>query len=258
MEGKCSKKNLDALVTSCVVFPFSFTHPHENLPTSRLGGIWHRSNKRNEKIYYEDNTKVLDNFRARTQLLGQLGQNNCTLEIIEIKDHDNGPFCFRIELAQTETDAFTTDKFSFVNDTNQNCFKSMPTFYLNNYCLIPNLCFLFIADPPKSTVTSSKIAIQDHPYTVTCSVTHTCPSHWPKLTWSRGTANEVTEVHRQLPVGYWETLSILIVIPEVKNDHSEVTCTAKFNGGKTSSTILTLFVKREKETLHSVVTFSLF
>lgn len=104
-------KSLDALVTSCVVVPCSFTHPHENLSTSRLRGIWHLANKQNEYIYDEDGTKVLENFRDRTQLLGQLGQNNCTLEIIEVKDHDNGPFCFRIELAQTATN--TTDGFSF-------------------------------------------------------------------------------------------------------------------------------------------------
>ncbi|GLD63514.1 myeloid cell surface antigen CD33-like isoform X1 [Lates japonicus] len=49
-------------------------------------------------------------------MLGDLGQNNCTLEIAEIKNHDNGPFCFRIELARTETDTETKDKFSFVED----------------------------------------------------------------------------------------------------------------------------------------------
>lgn len=109
-------KSLDALVTSCVVVPCSFTHPKENLPSSRLRGIWHRSNNKNELIYYEDQTRVLENFRGRTRLLGKLGQNNCTLEMTEIKNHDNGPFCFRIELARTETDTSTKDKFSFVED----------------------------------------------------------------------------------------------------------------------------------------------
>ncbi len=109
-------KNLDALVTSCVVVPCSFSHPKESLPTSRLRGIWHRSKERDQLIYYDDKTRVLENFRGRTRLLGHLGQSNCTLEITEIKDHDNGPFCFRIELARTETDTSTPDKFSFVED----------------------------------------------------------------------------------------------------------------------------------------------
>ncbi|TDH11984.1 hypothetical protein EPR50_G00066420 [Perca flavescens] len=40
-------KELDALVTSCVVVPCSFSHPNEKLPTSRLRGIWHRSTDKN-------------------------------------------------------------------------------------------------------------------------------------------------------------------------------------------------------------------
>ncbi|TDH12013.1 hypothetical protein EPR50_G00066400 [Perca flavescens] len=67
-------KELDALVTSCVVVPCSFTHPKDSLilPTSRLRGIWHRSTDRNQRIYYEDSMQVLENFRGRTKLLGHL------------------------------------------------------------------------------------------------------------------------------------------------------------------------------------------
>lgn len=98
-------------------------------------------------------------------------------------------------------------------------------------------------------MTSQKVAIQDHPYTVTCSVTHTCPSHRPKLTWSRGTANEVTHMFRELQFGYWEELSILTFIPKEDDDHSELTCTAKFHGEKVSSTTRTVFIKRIKTNL---------
>ncbi|XP_039662657.1 myelin-associated glycoprotein-like [Perca fluviatilis] len=226
-------KELDALVTSCVVVPCSFTHPKENLPTSRLRGIWHRSTDKNQRIYYEDSTQVLENFRGRTKLLGQLGQNNCTLEITNIKDHDNGPFCFRIELARTETDTSTVDKFSFV--------ESCVTLRMS------------LPDPPNPTLSHPKTAIQDRPYTITCSVRHTCPSHVPKLTWSRGTADEVTEVHKEISLGYWEAQSILAIIPEEKDDHSDVTCTAEFNGQKTSSATLRLYVKRTENYNHIII-----
>ncbi|XP_028435382.1 uncharacterized protein LOC114556590 isoform X2 [Perca flavescens] len=52
-------KELDALVTSCVVVPCSFTHPKEKLPTSRLRGIWHLSTDKNKRIYYEDSMQVI-------------------------------------------------------------------------------------------------------------------------------------------------------------------------------------------------------
>ncbi|XP_041797970.1 myelin-associated glycoprotein-like [Chelmon rostratus] len=225
-------QNLEALVSSCVVVPCSFSHPKENLPSSRLRGIWHRSKKWDERIYYYDNTKVLDNFRGRTRMLGYLGQNNCTLEITDIKDHDNGPFCFRIELARTETDQPTKDMFSFV----ESCFE-----------------LTMLPDPPKPTLINPKEALQDHPHTLICSVTHTCPSHRPNLTWSRGTAGDVTEVHKEIHPGYWDLQSILTFIPGETDDHSEITCTAHFNGRKTSSTTLKLHVKRVENYKHIII-----
>ncbi|XP_034731333.1 myelin-associated glycoprotein-like [Etheostoma cragini] len=225
-------KNLDALVTSCVVVPCSFSHPKENLPSSRLRGIWHFSTDKSKRIYYQDITQVLENFRGRTRLLGHLGQDNCTLEITDIKDHDNGPFCFRIELARTETDTSTVDKFSFV----ESC-----------------VTLRMLPDPPKPTLSHPKTAIQDRPYIITCSVTHTCPTHVPKLTWSRGTGDEIIEVHKDTGFGYWEAQSILTIVPDEKDDHSEVTCTAQFNGQKTSSTSLTLNVKRTENCNHIII-----
>nr|XP_046255360.1 sialic acid-binding Ig-like lectin 13 [Scatophagus argus] len=225
-------QTLDALVTSCVVIPCTFTHPQEKLPTSRLRGIWQRSKNRDERIYYEDSTQVLENFRGRTRLLGQLGQDNCTLEITDIKDHDNGPFCFRIELARTETDTSTTDKFSFVDSC---------------------VTLTMLTDPPKPTLTHSKTAFQDQPYTVVCSVTHTCPSHMPTITWSRGTVDEITEDYKKLPIGLWQVDSILTFIPGENDDHSEITCTAKFHGRKESSSTLNLYLKRTTNYNHIII-----
>lgn len=91
----------------------------------------------------------------------------------------------------------------------------------------------------------AKTATEGRPYIVTCSVTHTCSSHVPKLTWSRSTTDGVTEVHREIHSGNWELQSIMTFIPEEKDDHSEVTCTATFNGEKTSSATLKLYLKRK-------------
>lgn len=125
-------KSLDALVTSCVVVPCSFTHPHENLSSSRLKGIWHLLNKQKEYVYYEDESQILEKFRGRTQLLGQLGQNNCTLKIIDVKDHDNGPFCFRIELATNASNGFSFRdcvNLKMLRMSFPTFYKSMPIFY---------------------------------------------------------------------------------------------------------------------------------
>lgn len=127
--------------------------------------------------------------------------------------------------------------------------ESIPWFYVTTiHCLLYLCLFLFIADAPKPVLSDPKSATQDRPYSLTCSVTHTCPSHAPKLKWSRGTADDdVTEVHRQLPIGFWEVHSTLTFIPGEKDDHSEITCTAEFHGKerRTSSSTMTLYIKRE-------------
>lgn len=109
-------EDLDALVGSCAVIPCSFTHPHKTLPTSRIKGTWYLSKRPDLRVYDEDDDEIMTKFRDRTKLLGQLGQNNCTLEIISIKDHDNGPYCLQIGLLQGEAPTAPTESHSFVNN----------------------------------------------------------------------------------------------------------------------------------------------
>ncbi|KAL3980913.1 ETS domain-containing transcription factor ERF [Sarotherodon galilaeus] len=196
-------KSIDALVTSCVVVPCSFSHTGGNLPT----------------------------FKDRTKMLGELGQNNCTLEITDVRNHDNGPFCFRVELVQTENNDPTKDKFSFVED-----------------CVELNM----LTEPPTPTLIQPMAATQGEPYTVICSVMHTCPTHVPTLTWNWKTEGIIV-YHRLILSGNWETQSILTFIPEETDDNRELTCTAAFNGKKTSSSKFTLNVKRIENYNHIII-----
>ncbi|XP_068999165.1 myeloid cell surface antigen CD33 [Embiotoca jacksoni] len=224
-------KQIPALVGSCVVVPCSYTHPGKTLPNSRLRGIWHRKEPQDQLIYHEDNTRVLDDFKDRTKLLGHLNQNNCTLEINDVKAHDNGPFCFRIELVHTEKNEPTKDMFSFVEE-----------------CVHLNM----IIDTPVPELSHPKTAIQGQPYTVTCSVSHTCPSYLPKVTWNRESSG-VRMRHKDNQFGNWETESILTIIPEKEDDHTEVICTVEFSNGKKSSSTLTLYVKRIENYNHIII-----
>ncbi|KAM4735264.1 myelin-associated glycoprotein-like [Anableps anableps] len=164
------EKTLDAFVGSCVVLPCSFTHPGGILPTSRLRGIWHLKDKWEEIIYHEDSTKIKDSYKGRTKFLGNLGQNNCTLEITTVQNYDNGPFCFRIELVRKDNNQPTAEKFSFVEQCSE----------------------LKMLDLPEPELFQSNTAVQGKPYIVTCSVRHTCPSHVPVFTWKPGSENDST------------------------------------------------------------------
>nr|XP_040022250.1 myelin-associated glycoprotein-like isoform X2 [Gasterosteus aculeatus aculeatus] len=220
-------KELDVLVQSCAVVPCTFTHPKEYHPDSAINAIWHLKSDWKKRIYSDAQRDVLENFKGRTKLLGHLSDGNCTLEMIEIKDHDNGPFCFRMELPTG-----SIDKFSFVN-----------------HCVM----FKMLPNPPDPILTHST-AIQGRPFTITCSVTHTCPSHVPELTWNRATTDDVvTVVHKKNRFGYWEMESILAFTPEEKDDHSEIICTAAFFGGRKSQTVSNLYVKRTDNYNHIIV-----
>ncbi|XP_046894329.1 myelin-associated glycoprotein-like isoform X2 [Hypomesus transpacificus] len=216
-------KDMTALVSSCVVVPCSFKYTGANRPTSRLSGIWHFKEKPKENIYHEDSVKIVDNFKGRTKLLGSLGEGNCSLMMDQVKDHDNGPFCFRIEIP-------THDQYSYVDE----CVR-----------------IAMLSQPLKPTLLAPKTATEGEPFTITCSVMHTCPSEWPSLTWSTG--ESIITYHRNHGLGKWETLSTLTLLPQEKDDHSEVSCTANFHGGKTSSERFQIFVKRKENIWYIIV-----
>lgn len=120
-------KSLDALVSSCVVVPCSFTPPRKNIPTSRIRGLWLLSNKKNQPIYHEDKSEAMENFRERTEI-GPLSEKNCTLEMTKVKDHDNGPFCFRVEVV--EMNKHVSDAFTFHDCVTLTMLRMSPLFLI--------------------------------------------------------------------------------------------------------------------------------
>lgn len=117
-----------ALKTSCVVIPCSFQPVEENFDRSNLKGIWYRAKKNDEKevVYDEDDTRVAENFRGRTQLLGHLGQNNCTLEMLKIADHDDGLYCFTMDSQEQQSNCIKLDI---------RCTSRLPAFVVSNAVL---------------------------------------------------------------------------------------------------------------------------
>uniref|UniRef100_A0A4W4GG26 CD80-like immunoglobulin C2-set domain-containing protein n=1 Tax=Electrophorus electricus TaxID=8005 RepID=A0A4W4GG26_ELEEL len=197
---------IEALVTSCVVMPCTFQYPGSQVTNSGVRGIWYKQNNRDDIIYHEDSKRVADNFKGRTRLIGDLGQKNCTLELLDVRDHDNGPFCFRSEV-------LTIDNYSF----EQNC-----------------VTISMISNPPQPKLQYMKSLVLGHPDIFKCFIRHTCPSHPPSLTWSH--LNKLAHVHHKvLHEGIWEVESILAFIPTEQDDHRDITCKVDFYGHKTTS-----------------------
>ncbi|XP_030638867.1 myelin-associated glycoprotein-like [Chanos chanos] len=215
---------INALVASCVVVPCTFKYPGTKKPTSRVKGIWHTKNNRDDCIYHDDKFKIKDTFKERTQLLGSLGDQNCTLEINRVENHDNGPFCFRTEVQDL-------DKYSFV----KNCID------------------IHIVEHPKAPELHTPESItEDTPIVLKCSVIHTCPSHPPSLTWNH--RNEHSKMHhKNIGHGNWEVESILSFNPSKEDDHKEITCTATFYGKLESKARGKIYIKTKPDLIQTII-----
>ncbi|KAJ0065996.1 hypothetical protein NL108_001205, partial [Boleophthalmus pectinirostris] len=95
---------------------------------------------------------------------------------------------------------------------------------------------------PMTPLLTFKDPVEGRPFSISCFVTHTCPTFKPKLKWS-SPEGEITESHREVHRGVWEVSSVLTFVPAEKDDHKKVTCTAHFKGGETSTKEMTLYVK---------------
>ncbi|XP_051720113.1 sialic acid-binding Ig-like lectin 14 isoform X1 [Ctenopharyngodon idella] len=221
------ESEMETLVSSCVVLPCSFKYPAQQQPSSRIKGMWHMKDKWEDFIYHNDPTRVLDNFKGRTKLIGSLGDLNCSLEIDEVKNHDNGPYCFRVELETSKI-----DKYSFVDN-----------------CVTINL----IEQASKPELQAETAVQEGQPTVFKCSIRHTCPSHQPTLSWSH--SGKTIMSYKDIGHGNWEAESILTFTPTKEDDHTSITCTVKYHGSVRGEMQATqpIFVKEQATLSHVVI-----
>ncbi|XP_073674467.1 sialic acid-binding Ig-like lectin 14 [Garra rufa] len=208
------ESEMEALVSSCVVLPCSFKYPAQQQPSDRIRAMWHMKDNWDDIIFHKDHTRVKDSFKGRTKLLGSLGGSNCSLEIDEVRNHDNGPYCFRVELETSQK-----DKYSFVD----NC-----------------VSVKMIEQATKPELQAEQSVQEGQPAVFKCSVRHTCPSYQPTLTWSH--SGKIITSYKDIGHGNWEAESLLTFTPTKEDDHSSVTCTVKHHGN----------VKGEKTATHAI------
>ncbi|XP_055019477.1 uncharacterized protein LOC110171494 isoform X2 [Boleophthalmus pectinirostris] len=200
---------VQALSRSCVVIPCSYENPHKLLLTR---GIWVKQS--GSVVYHNGRSQITDHFKDRTRMVGNLHHGDCSLEIDDIKPFDNGPFCFKAEKGSTE-------------------------YRFNNSCAF----VLMNASPEKPVMTKTlPEATAGSIMTVSCSVTHTCPTRPPEFVWSIAPlTNDIT--HTAMKTGVWETTSNISFIVPNGDGQNSVTCTANFWRNKQESNTSHFIVK---------------
>ncbi|XP_029959554.1 uncharacterized protein LOC115397408 [Salarias fasciatus] len=198
-----------ALTRSCVVIPCTF-QDDDHVPMTR--GIWAKKN--GDIVYHNGQSQVVDHFKGRTRIQGNLQEGHCSLEIDDIKPFDNGPFCFHAEKRD--------DKYKF-----------------NNSCVF----VLMRASPDEPAMTPVPAeADAGSTLTVSCSVAHTCPSHPPVFSWSVPNLTSAVS-HTMTSRGVWEMTSTISFVAAGGDGVHSLNCTATFWGGKQQTSVVNLSVK---------------
>ncbi len=94
---------------SCVVIPCTFRYPANGKTYTEFTGIWYKGYS---PIYHTDTSKIIDSFKGRTSLIGDLSKNDCSLKISSLSSSDTGQFKFRIEIKDLDKATYEKNKVS--------------------------------------------------------------------------------------------------------------------------------------------------
>ncbi len=102
--------SVKGLPGSCVVIPCSFNYPEPENKVSKFSGMW--LDQTNQFIYHPVESKIMQSYRNRTELQGDVKQRSCSLKIDSLQESDRGPFYFRIEMENYEKFSYKTKTVS--------------------------------------------------------------------------------------------------------------------------------------------------
>ncbi|KAG2470390.1 SN protein, partial [Polypterus senegalus] len=205
-------EKLSAVRGSCVVIPCMVYLPAKGVAASRITAIWRMAD--HGDVFNSRGAKVLSGFMGRTALLGNVADQNCSLQIQNLRHEDNGSYYFRIEVKG-----------------------------LNNYSFINNMVTLQVTDTPETpTISHLKGQKVGDVILLSCSTFHWCPSHPPTMTWNYTSVNSPVK-HTHVKDGMWQLFSLLYFVAVKKTLGSVVTCTVEYPGGARARASVFLQIK---------------
>ncbi|XP_029958872.1 myelin-associated glycoprotein isoform X2 [Salarias fasciatus] len=202
---------VQGLLGSCVVIPCTFDYPDPGRKVTKFTGIWF--DNISHVVYHPVESKVVEQYRNRTTLVGDMRQRDCSVMMDRLRPNDRGPFHFRVEIGGFNQYSFKADKVSI------------------SMISAPNPIRFSVAEEVK----------QGQAVNASCSVNHSCPASPPDFTWSRG--GETRLQSRQLGDGQWEATSTLTFHPSRTDHRKPLQCSVRYKGGQYQQTFRTLTVE---------------
>ncbi|CAG6015716.1 unnamed protein product [Menidia menidia] len=194
---------------SCVVIPCSYNYPDPER-TSKFTGIWF--GPKDVTIFHSEDSKIHQDYRKRTKLVGEIKEKNCSLMIDPLRESDTGPFYFRIEIDNY-------DRYSYQG----------------------NKASISFIKPDDISLTVAEDHQENRPASASCSLSYFCPIHPPDFKWSH--SGKMDHHSQKLDEGRWSITSVLTFRPNQSDHNKPLWCNVTYRGGHQQSTFKTLKVK---------------
>ncbi|XP_078507174.1 B-cell receptor CD22-like [Lissotriton helveticus] len=201
-------REITALEGSCLVIPCTFTGSivRSDRRLTFTWSLW-RSNSYPEVYNNKDPKNVLPQYKGRALLVGDLEDQNCTLQINSVTREDADTYYPLIEWEYSHSVSVEVS-----------------------------------GTPERPTVTSLQTMTERVPRNITCYAEHTCPAHPPTLAWDKIKGN-VSVYHEELLDGIWRTLLVLTYTPAAEHHMEQFVCSATYPSGKSASKSITLSIR---------------
>ncbi|XP_069461074.1 myelin-associated glycoprotein-like isoform X2 [Ambystoma mexicanum] len=199
--GAWMPQSIYALRDTCVAIPCKFDYPDDIRP-SVVHGVWYFKSpypKNLPPVVLRTKTNTAhESFQGRTQLLGDLHQRNCTIQIDRLSSEFQGKYYFRADLGGY-------NQYTYSEHSN-----------------------LELLDNP--SILSPDEIIVGSVAELTCYAPDNCPDMKPIVTWFRTEGLEQQSVFGKLQEDnyMWTMMSLLNFLPTHKNNGHTVGCKVNY------------------------------
>ncbi|XP_022617691.1 sialoadhesin-like [Seriola dumerili] len=201
--------SVKGLPGSCVVIPCTFNYPDPDKVVTKFTGIW--TDATSHVIYHPVESKIMQQYRSRTELLGDVTQRNCSLKIDPLQQTDQGPFYFRIEIAD-----------------------------YNNFSFKENRVSISMTGKLNMAVSVKEEVVEGQTEVASCSVFPSCPTSPPVFNWSHS-GEQIQSP--QFDDGQWKVTANLTFRPTYADHNKPLLCTVTYKGGRKQEAAKVLKVK---------------